>query len=860
MKKIFFLSLTSLLLCSVNAEAAKRYWVATATSDWNNTANWAATNGGAGGQSVPSTNDTAYFTSAATAQCNLNMNASIKRMEMGASCGTFAQGTYALTLGTTGGLFSGGTFSGGSGSITSSGTVTVSGCAFTSTSGLFTANSDFTFSSGSFAHNSGSLKFTASNTISGSINCYNLEFAPASNSIFVIASGTTLTVTATLTLSGSSEIVINTGAIHAKGNIVLSNTYSSNTAGGSASLVINGTADQTINGNGTEGNSRLPHVTINKSSDTLFLEDTISIQGNFVYTSGIVHAGTSTVHFTGSKTITGSLSLYTISFGGSSNFTYTISTGTVLTADGNLVTGGASSIVIDSGDIHVHRNITIGNSGTAGGGNATITINDTLNQLFSTTVAAGRGRLPNIVIDKTGNGSLSLSGIISCAGNWTYIQGNVLSGTSAVVFYGNFTLDGQGTSGTMAFYRVQVANGTRTLAGDLDCNDNLAFATGTTLSAGTYDLFVGGNWNGQGTWSHGDNTVTFDGGGYNRIQGPSGLGVNFTDVVLDRRSGSLTCVNPVTVDSSMTFMLGRFKTTAINYLQFGNDAQCIMMNDDSAYVHGPVRKVGNDAFVFPLGDTTLHDSIAYHPLGMSAPSATGDRFEAQYYATGQTLGATLADTLESISNCEYWRIERQNGSSDVTVKVYWNQNSCGIDNYDDLRLAGWLTSASEWIDLGVSDFNPGFPAGNLSTGAALSFATQLIWNVAIGKRPNFTPYATLKRQLDAGYYQCSNGKLMFRFQDEYNDPDAKLSFRIYNDQYGLITSDQMISSGSVPNVYYGSNYYLLNVLDCNVVPNGNLLNGFFILEVINEKGEFWYLRFKHTTALNPNCNGDVNAD
>jgi len=30
-------------------------------SNWNNTANWSATSGGAGGSSVPASNDTAYF-------------------------------------------------------------------------------------------------------------------------------------------------------------------------------------------------------------------------------------------------------------------------------------------------------------------------------------------------------------------------------------------------------------------------------------------------------------------------------------------------------------------------------------------------------------------------------------------------------------------------------------------------------------------------------------------------------------------------------------------------------------------------------------------------------------------------------
>lgn len=127
MKKIYFLSLFAFLLFSANAFAGKRYWISTTTSNWNTTANWSTTNGGAGGASVPGTSDTIYFTSSKTGQCTLDVNASVKRWEMGSGCGTFSQGTYNLTVGTTGAVLSGGTFSGGSGTITFTGACTISG-------------------------------------------------------------------------------------------------------------------------------------------------------------------------------------------------------------------------------------------------------------------------------------------------------------------------------------------------------------------------------------------------------------------------------------------------------------------------------------------------------------------------------------------------------------------------------------------------------------------------------------------------------------------------------------------------------------------------------------------------------------
>ncbi|MCL2306150.1 MAG: fibronectin type III domain-containing protein, partial [Planctomycetaceae bacterium] len=45
---------------------ANRYWVASATGNWNDTANWSATSGGTGGASVPGSGDTAILSGNAT--------------------------------------------------------------------------------------------------------------------------------------------------------------------------------------------------------------------------------------------------------------------------------------------------------------------------------------------------------------------------------------------------------------------------------------------------------------------------------------------------------------------------------------------------------------------------------------------------------------------------------------------------------------------------------------------------------------------------------------------------------------------------------------------------------------------------
>lgn len=843
MKKLVFATLIAVFACALNLHAGKRWWLATSTSNWNNTANWSSVSAtGASGAAVPGTSDTVYFTSSRTGQCTLDVNASIKRWEMAASCGTFTQGTYNLTVGTTGAVLSGGTFTGGSGTITFTGACTISGTAFTSTSAAFSTNSNFTFSSGSFTHNGGTMKFTASCTITASVTLTmdTMEFNPTAHAGFTIAGSGTMNVETLLRYANSTQIAVSTGTIKVQGNINLGNTFSGNSAGGTGTVVLNGTGSQYINGNNSKGNSRLPSITIDKTSGTLYLVDIISTQGaNFTYTQGTVDAGTSTIYFAGNKTFSGTLSLYTICFGGATSWTYTMST---ITALGDLEIAGSNNVIFNSGTINVKRHIVITSTGTGGGGTTSVVLNGTGSQTITGSGTAGQGRLPNITVN---NSTLTLASIISVDGGWTYTAGSVTPGTSTVAFYGTFNLDGQDAGSVcMPFYNVAVNGGTRTLTGHLDCNNNFTIASGATCSAGSNTIYVGSDWNSAGTWTYGTSTVVFDGNGYNKVQGAAGT-VNFANVQLTRRTtgaGSaknLRLLNPVLINTSMTFNKGRIYSTTTNYLAFADNATCTMSNNDSAYVHGPVTKTGNDIFTFPLGDTTLHDSIAYHPLKITAPSSTGDQFRATYIESGQALGSATVDSITGLSTVEYWTLERLSGSSAVTVSLSWNRNSAPT-SVSDLRVAAWNSGASSWADLGKASVTMTWPTGMYTAYATTVFNSNVATLTSAYSLQKYKGYATVRRKLDGGFYEVKGSGIYFRFDDEYNDQNHNLEYHIYNAANTDVASTLVPTTSNSALSSYGDNRFKLDLYTTSAL----LPAGYYILEVRNEKNEPFYLRFK----------------
>ncbi len=91
-------------------------------------------------------------------------------------------------------------------------------------------------------------------------------------------------------------------------------------------------------------------------------------------------------------------------------------------------------------------------------------------------------------------------------------------------------------------------------------------------------------------------------------------------------------------------------------------------------------------------------------------------------------------------------------------------------------------------------------------------------------------YAKLKRELDAAYYPVKKGILKFQYFEEYNDVDNELDYRIVN-----ISNNTSISLSNLA-VPYGDGRYDLDV--------NALSQGFYILEVTNQKGEVFKLRFK----------------
>ena len=697
-----------LLLCiGEMGIAAPRFWVSSAASNWNNTANWSATSGGVGGVAVPVAADVVTFDGNGLGNCSINVNVSITSISVSGYTGTISQGANTIGVSTTA-TFSSGTFTGGSANMTITGVFTLSGAAFTSTTAVLEFDNNAVFSSGSFLHNNGTVLFNtniAGETISGtSPTFYVLDFA-GNNKSYTISSLPNITVANNLIISGAGFINLLSGNIDVSGDINVTNSAAG--CGGTTLITILGSGTQNFNGNTVAGTGALPQLTINKPSGTLNLANFPGVSNNFTYTAGAVSAGTSTFCFTygsaAAYSIAGSLTLNNLSLDGNNAITATVTTGTILTVTGTLSTIGAFNFILNTTvaaatAIQAQGNISIANTSLASGGNGVILINGTGAQLFSSISPASQGQMPYITIQKT-SGTLTLSGIISVKRSWTYISGTVDATTNAttVVFGGNnLTI----TSAGMSFYNVTFTTNTSTLGSSLTVNNNLAINGLSVLAPGANTINIAGNWSewGAAGFTTATSTVNFNGAVLQTITSTAAGGTNFANFIVNNSSTGIQLESSIIIGTALTMTLGNIdlnsKTLTLGTSSVAANIGTLAYTSGTMINSGTFTRwfakaviaSGSSAGLFPLGNIS-----DYQPFSISAPVAptTGGTISVSYAnITGNTLvsfpdGASTVGVIDNLN----WAVATGNSLAGGTYNLDAQGMGFGpIGNVSDLRL------------------------------------------------------------------------------------------------------------------------------------------------------------------------------
>ena len=194
--------------------------------------------------------------------------------------------------------------------------------------------------------------------------------------------------------------------------------------------------------------------------------------------------------------------------------------------------------------------------------------------------------------------------------------------------------------------------------------------------------------------------------------------VSIVNLEMNKTGGSLTLNENTTITRNLTLTSGVIQSSA-SALLILNDNAVSSGGSSAAYVSGPLRKIGNDAFTFPTGKGGI-----YRPISISAPSNTTHHFTAELFlgsADGTYSHSSKDASIETLSQCEYWILDRTNGTSNVQVGLSYNGVSCLVTNQATLIVSRW--NGSSWTNHGNGGTSGSAASGTIvSSGAITSFS------------------------------------------------------------------------------------------------------------------------------------------
>jgi hypothetical protein len=246
-------------------------------------------------------------------------------------------------------------------------------------------------------------------------------------------------------------------------------------------------------------------------------------------------------------------------------------------------------------------------------------------------------------------------------------------------------------------------------------------ATLTINGANTLDIH--GDFTKNGTFTTNISTVRFSGSNTINVVSATNL-LSFHNLELNNLSvggiilGALN-TSKITVRNNLNFINGIIYSNTPNFVEF-NDNATATNTKDLSHINGQVRKIGNDAFEFPVGKGGF-----FRPIAISAPGNNTHHFTAEFFnsspdAVDATNPAPMDPGFENISDCEYWILNRTNGGSTVFVTLSYRSygaNGCsGVADLSNLTITRW--SGATWVN------HPStatiLPSGTITTNAVVT--------------------------------------------------------------------------------------------------------------------------------------------
>ena len=631
--------------------------------------------------------------------------------------------------------------------------------------------------------NGDAVVIQSGHTITVNTNTNDLLSLTVNGTLTIGNNNTDRIVTVTGNITVSSTGILNTAGnggneLYIGGNLVNNGVFDMNISGAAADVTFDGAANQTISGTGATTDFDAMIIDNSGAANSNIVE---VMPSNFTAASGFLTLTDGILKMSGSYTLSNtffnsanpSINSDEGLWLNNSNVTVTAQNGSLTlsglfrvsggtfnignASDNSLIYTNGAVITIDGGFVNIAGALRCSSSSSA----VTYTQSSgtvTLNTVNNTSSSYG-----SFDIHATSSSFILSGGYIILQKAVTALIADFLNNSATSVVTGGTIQFGNSSTPSSSVYWMSsasnfyslIVNATNSPVVRLRSNINVLndITIGGTLDAGTYgyDINIGHDWTNNGTFTQGSATVTFDGTSSQQIGGS--VATTFNNFTINKASGGLTLNKPATIQGAGAFTAGIVTSSATNILIFNDNATTTGANNNAtpSYVNGPVKKIGNDVFTFPVGKT----GAGYRLCGISAPSSTTDAFTAEFMrASATALGSITASGLYVVSNCEYWKIDRTTGSSSVNVTLSWSglsqcNASAYVTNLSYLTIAHF--NGTSWDTHGVNSYTGNASAGTITRNSVSVFSPFSIGSTSASTNPLPIKFSAVKA------YSVSNG-------------------------------------------------------------------------------------------------------
>ena len=654
--------------------------------------------------------------------------------------------------------------------------------------------------------NSSTVQLIGSQTYTNPISFYNLNILSHTTSTSLnVNTGADITVLNDLKLvlqnNQNSRAINGPGKIKVQGDLYQAIPNGSSNFTGNVIFRMTGENDQHIIGNNdlVARTGELHRIEIDKPSGILYLQNAMASSGGFDLINGTVEASTynSTVQLVSSSIFTNDFTFNNLIIypRTATAISISINQGKKLTVLGNLsfnslsTSSSSYSNVNGPGTIELFGNLTTIQEGltvTAGGGNAQIKLVGSTNQSIIGNNTEGLGRLPSILVDKP-SGLLLLEKKISLVGDFEVAEdtGTSQDSTLLIMYAANAKLS---SGNNLELYAVRLKNKPVLLSGNLNLRDGLYM--------GPNDLYLN------------DNNLTINN------SSPSAINYSTGGILMDAKqfATNIKWKSSNTVDANYTIPFKTASLVAIPYNFVISSAGNIANNTPNPYSVVSMYTTGNDNLPYPpLVDSLLDTN------GINNISNVLDR----YYRMSME-GFETSPTYDV--KCRYINSEFQSPNTilEGNIKI---QMLRGTEMSQPIGSVN--TTLNEITIYGIDRFG----------GHVILVNGQKPVSVK-PKTSNY--YASLTKILDAGYYEMT-GNVNFVYKEKYSN---NLNYKVYSLKREIV----MCSDPSICSNIVSSTAVNKNGVNYHVIPSTLYLNNneFYIIEITNEKGEKYMMKFRYT--------------